>query len=466
MVSLHAPGARGKPDGCATVGSAPADQSGTGLASRLLKRFDGRSIGARFAKMLGWSVAAFALDKGALLLAVLILAHLLAPVDFGRFVLSQGFVTTAQIAVGVGFGPMLARYIPAFRREGGDRVVALVNLCALSVLTTFCLVAAAGLLGAKQIATSVLSLGWPSPVPYMLIGWVACTSVSQLLSTILLANENGRSTVWVSLAAAPLQIIATPIAADRWGLIGALTTFALIDGLRTVLLARGYAQSMRRSGASLVTRPRLSDTALLWRFGAPVFLISMLWMPTIWISQLLLKSLHPDGLTEVAELGLALNIMGAAMLASSLVDRVSLPMSATVRLENGEGALQRFTRRLSLAQGAGTLVVAGGIALALLLLGQATGLRAPASGSLFLVVCLNAALLASQTAPVNLLLVENRTGAALATMIPWSAMVLLGTFVFHDYGALAIAASMFVANALRVSTLSWLAYRPSSEPVR
>ena len=252
----------------------------------------------RLVSLTSWTLVSFALDKGATVMVVLLLARVLGVEDFGRLTLAQGMVITLQIFVVMGAGPVLGRYIPAMRKEGFRRAVEIINLCGFVVLgaaTAFVIITLA--LG-RSAVLAALDLTSASPLPGWIMPWVVLSAGVNLMMTVLLSLERGRALGLVSFVGAAVSIAAIPFLALSFGLAGAVAGLVAVEALKLTALFLLYIRLVLAEGAPLLARPRPADLPLLFRFGVPVFLTSALWAPTMWLAQLVVSTRSPSGLVS------------------------------------------------------------------------------------------------------------------------------------------------------------------------
>src|SRR5690606_37804195 len=126
----------------------------------------GSDIMRQMVSLTSWSLVSFALEKGAMILIIFMLARILGAADYGRLAFAQGLVNTLQIFVVLGAGTILNRYIPEMREVSVQRAVQIVNLCGTVVLTAGVAVMAIGLFRAPMIASQLLDLPASAQISY------------------------------------------------------------------------------------------------------------------------------------------------------------------------------------------------------------------------------------------------------------------------------------------------------------
>lgn len=416
----------------------------------------------RFLKLASWTLVAFALDKAAMLIIVFLLARILGANDYGRLTLAQGLVTTAKIFVVLGAGTVLARHIPALREESAKRAVEVINLCALVVLSTATAFAIVAMIGGHWIAAEILDLAPSSPITYLLIFWVLLTALNSLMLTIMLSFENGRALGLVSLLAALLSIVTSPLFAFHLGLTGAITALVAVEVAKASLLLILHLQLLKSHGVAILTPVRRSDLSLLWKFGVPVFLTSALWAPTIWLAQLVIKVQAPDGLVAVGVFGLTNSILGAVILLSGLTNRAALPILSSLHARRAFSELGRTSRLMALGQLAAACVIGLPLGLAAPFIMAQAGPTFAAEWPVLVIMIVTGVIIAGQTALGNSLLVLNRPYFLLLTMILWSLIVLSVAVLYPHKGAYALSGGLLMAAIAR-TTLIYFGWKFSFE---
>lgn len=419
----------------------------------LRDRLDRSGTLRRFVKLASWTLLAFALDKAAQLVIVFVLARILRAEDYGRLILAQGLVNTAQILVVLGAGAMLARYIPAMREESMRRAVEIINLCALVVLGTAAIFTMVGLVGAPLIATSVLALPDFSSVPYWMVIWVLLTVISNLLLTVTLSFERGRAIGLVALLAAGMSISISPFLALRLGLEGAIAALVTVEAAKAILLIFLYLRFLKAEDVAILTPVRREDTPLLWRFGLPVFLTTALWAPTMWLAQFILKLQAPDGLAAVGIFGFTNSILGAVILMSGLTNRAALPILSSLHAKGEAAQAKRSSWLMTLGQTSAAIVIGLPLAVAAPFIMRQAGPEFASSWPVLIMMIIAGLIISGQTALGNYLLVTNRPYFLLSTMIIWSLTFLIITYFFSRHGAYAPAAGLVIAGFVRTALI-------------
>lgn len=420
-----------------------------GVPSCLRMHLDASGPLTRFLKLASWSLVAFVLEKGAQALTIVLLARILGAADYGRITLAQGMVNTAQVFIVLGAGTILARYIPTLVEESFERAVEIVNLCIMVILGTATLVAFAGVMGSSAVAVSLLDLPPNSSIPFWIIAWVLLIAANGILFTIMLSLEEGKVVGIVSLAVAPVMISTVSISASRWGFQGAVVAFVIVEIVKALLLSRSYFRILNSRGVTPWLPPRRSDAPILFSFGLPVFLSSALWASTMWLAQIILKQLSPDGLSAVGVFGFCNNILGLVILISSVTNRAAFPILSSLEAKGDGREVRKFVSSMLSIQLVAALAIGGPIAIFSKQIMTSMGSTFAEGSSVLIVMVISGVVISGQQPLINLLLIKDRAIANLTGMAIWSATLLALSFAFADMGALGIAYGVLAAATIK-----------------
>lgn len=412
----------------------------------------------RFFTLAGWTLLSFALEKGAMMIIIFLLAKILGAQDYGRLTLAQGLVNSLQIFVVLGAGSVLVRYIPKMREEGLHRVVEIINLCAMVVGATILAFIILALSAGRTVMSDALSVLPSSTIPDLMVAWVMLTAINSLLLTIMLSLEKGRILGLISLLGAALSIALVPFAASRAGVQGVISALVSVELAKGVALALVYARFVEGASVPLLATPRRSDMPILVSFALPTFLTSCLWPVTMWVSQLIVRYFHPNGLTEVGAFGLANNIFGVVVLVSGLTNRAAMPIFSSLQSNGHLKELRHASLMMAILQTLAALSLS--IIILFMYRSLYDNLSHEYSSKQLLVPIMVAVgiITAPQTSIGNCLLVLDRAYFILSTMCIWSVITLAGSWFFHEYGAYALAGSYLAAAIIRTALLvvGWL----------
>lgn len=420
---------------------------------RVRATFASSDVGVRLLRLTGWTMVVFALEKAANLAIILMLAGLLGAQDYGRLTLAQGMVNTLQVLIFVGAGPVLARFVPAFRKEGFRRAAQFISLCALIALAATIIFVLVALTVGQPAVLQALSLPGGSTVAASVIAWVALSAGVNLVAAIMLAFEQGRAMATASGGGAIATVALVPLMAVHLGFSGAVMGLVAVEALKFLVFIVLYRQFSVREGGTSLALPTLADVPLLVRYGVPVFLSGALWAPTIWLAQLIVSRHDSEGLSQVGIFGFANTILGVVLLLSSLSNRAAMPILASIHASGEAARLRRVCGRMAFAQ----LAVAGAIALPLAGLAPWIAAAAgPAFGAhwpVLIIMIATGVVLSAQASLGNYLLVTDRQIFLTGTLLPWALVLLGAAAVFPKYGAYTLSVALLLASLLRTGLI-------------
>ncbi|MFS0739849.1 oligosaccharide flippase family protein [Brevundimonas sp. 3P9-tot-E] len=420
----------------------------------------------RLVSLTSWSLFSFSLEKGTMILVIFLLARILGAADYGRLALAQGLVNTLQIFVVLGAGTILSRYIPEMREVSVQRAVQIVNLCGTVVLTTGAVIIVVGLLRAPTIVGLLLDQPASAQISRWMLAWVILSSASSLLMTVMLAFERGRSLGVIAFVGAALSIVAVPLLASTLGVTGAIAGLATVELVKTLALGIAYVRFVHASGARVRSRFLRSDTSLLLSFGLPAFLISALWGPTMWLAQIMVKSLAPEGLIAVGVFAFTNNIFGAVIIISSLTNRAALPIMSSLQARNDHHAVRRMAWLMASAQAGTAALIGVPIALAAPIIMKIAGPEFAAVWPVLLIMIATGVVLAGQTALGNYLLVVGKPYFLLGTMVVWTGVVLATVGLSINSGAYSLAWGLLIGGTIRTILIGAGAMNHTNQPHR
>jgi O-antigen/teichoic acid export membrane protein len=432
----------------------------------IAKAYRSSGILDRFLALAGWSLFATAIEKGASLVVVFLLARLLGADTFGRLSLAQGLVNALQAFLLLGAGTFLFRHIPQVRSKGIGRTVEIVNLYLVVMLTITVALAGFAATNAGSLASSLLGVTGDSHGPKLLITWIMLAAFSNLFLTLMMALENGRAIAWSAAMTAGLTLILPLSGASLAGLDGAMAGFVGIETVRLLFLIVVYARFVAGQGGRLFKLPARSDFPLLFTFGLPVFLQSVLNQPILWLAQYLIKTFSPEGFSAVAVFALYNSILSLVLFLSGITNRAAMPIMSSLRSEGKKEESRRAAGHLAMVQAAVVLILSlpAGI-LAPYILAR-VGPEFVDKWPALMVLIAAGVVLAAQNVLGNFLLVIDRPYFVLATIIPW-ALILLGfAGLGGGAGLYALCAGFFLAALVRTALMAWAWYAEGTSSAR
>lgn len=384
-----------------------------------------------------------------MILVTLLLARLLGVEDFGRLTLAQGLVTSLQVFILLGAGPFLSRYLPQLRLQGMGRAVELVNLYGVVVVTTAAILSILVLLTSDMIVETVLDIERAAAYSGWIVAWTVFAAFNGLLLAVILAFEQGRLLGVIALLSAILWLIVPPLLTLELGFEGAVVGLVLVEGTRLCALTAAYIWFLRRSGARPFAKPKRSDVPILFSFGLPVFLQSAVWAPTIWLAQVTVKTLSPDGLAAVGIFGLGNAMLGAVILLGGLTNRAAMPVISSLQAGGDPAQARRASWMLALLQIGVAILLSLPLMIAAPFIAAQLGPSFAAAWPVLIIMIATGIVIAGQTSLANYLLIVDRPWFLLATIVPWALILLGTTAMFSPHGAYALAGGLLLASIVR-----------------
>lgn len=428
--------------------------------SRLNNLLGGSAIVRRIASLSAWTLVSFAIEKGASIAVILLVARFLGAEDFGRLVLAQGLVNTLQIVVVLGAGPVFTRYVPVLRQTSFDRATELISLCfAIAGVMSVLLIGFMSTLGGAWVL-DVLDAR-DAALPGIIAIWAVLGAGTHLAATVATSFERGRSLGLIATLGAAASVIVVPVSAQTYGLVGALAALASVELMKLTCLLISQAALAKREGGSLWRRPRSSDLSLLSNFGVIAFLTSAIWPVTMWLCPLIFKDQVPDGLAHVAAFGFANTVLGSVLLVSMLTNRAAMPILASLSGQKSGIELRRISGGLTLLQFGAAICVSLPIALLAPWIMGLAGDGLSSQWPVLLVMIVAGVVMSTHTSMGNYLLVTDGERANLVSIALWSAVVLAVAWLCGDFGALGGATAILAGSVVRTAALACFCYAPA-----
>jgi EPS I polysaccharide export inner membrane protein EpsE len=393
-----------------------------------------------------------------MLLAMLIAARLLGPLDFGGLVAVQGTVTLLSSIVAYAMRLTATSELAAAARIDRDTLNRALSVIVWSTTAGALILAALGAALAGPIADHVLAradLG-PLLVVGSLLLLVDCAASLQL--GILTGLRQMRPAALSGAIASVALIASVGSGTKLGGLNGAM--WGLVVGGATGVVARSWPvlRVLRRERISPFVAPRRADLHLLRRVSLPVVLMNALWTPTTWAATILLIR-SPGGYVQMGHLGAANQWFGALLFLPNVLGFATLPMLSE-SIGGTAGDAFRQARRLALrACFVAAIPLALGIIAASPFIMGIYGVEYREAWPVLVLLALASVPAAIFSVLANVLTVTGRWARLVGSQLAWAVAYLAVTYLLLHYsqGAAALAAAMLVGNLFRV----WIANRRS-----
>jgi O-antigen/teichoic acid export membrane protein len=317
----------------------------------LWQRFMASQLSLRLARGVFWSAIGAVISRGIGVAGSIVVARLVGISAFGEFTIIQSTVGLFGTFAGLGLGVTATKYVAEMREVNPGRCGRIISF----ILTTATVAGAVGSLAlcvfAQWIATH--ALGAPP-----LASLLRCSSGLVLFSTLqgvysgalggFEAFKRVAQVSWIGALAGTVPLIGLTFVAGLKGAVwGSVLQVALICAISHAALKKEAA--LRGSSFSCV--PAMCDCRMLWRFGLPAFLSSVLTGPVNWACNTLLANQN-HGYVQLALLSAANQLRNVLLFLPLMLGSVLMPMLATLHASGrSEDFVKMMKRQLLLTAG-------------------------------------------------------------------------------------------------------------------
>lgn len=399
---------------------------------------------SRFLAGASWSTGGAILASATSLAAAILVARALGKDVYGQYIVVQTTMTTAGVFAAFGIGTTATKYVAELKDRDPVRLAKILGISQrLSLI--FSLLTVAGLvLASPFIAGTVLNS------PHVIVP-LALAAISVLFVTldafqksVLIGVGAMKSFAVTTVVGAALAFFIITAAAHFFGLLGAacgLSVAALAQYLISRASMNGRLQALSLQVGSLDI---WSEWRVIRDFALPTMIAGMLVGPAHWACQALLAN-QPNGYSEVAILGVAMQWFNVVTLLPAIGARVLLPLLTESFVS---GRHDQSTLVLKLAVVSNLLIVApilaGLVALSpRILAAYGTGF-ATGGATLTMTACV-AALVVAVMPVGQTLAAEGKMWLGAGMNIGWSVIYLGCAALFIQKGSLGIAYALGIA---------------------
>lgn len=414
-------------------------------ATRLRDRLPDGLASAAF-----WNSIAVMLARGLPIIGMLLAARILGRETFGQLGIVHNTAMMLQVFAVAGLGEMATAFIARWRRSEPERAGRIITLCygfALFSGTLFLV----GLLGSADLVAGVVLTADGLTEELRITGLLLFViTVAAVQTGMLMGFEAYRAMAAANLVGGTASAALLALGAQSGGVAGALygLTFAMAAQslLNHVLIRRAMRAHGIRPGLRL---PR-EELPLLWTFNLPGFLTLALWTVPTWTAAVLLVR-QPDGMAEMGLFAAANQWFAALMFLPRVLTQVLLPLYAR-RLAD-----DLLTSASTLALTSAHLVALGilpiiGVMIALSpWIAALYGPEFAAHVAVFACLFAAAGVAAPQGALTNYLVARERMWTRFAINVAWAALLLGGTVILLEHGALGVSIATLIAYGVRTA---------------
>jgi O-antigen/teichoic acid export membrane protein len=307
-------------------------------------RFRASPLSVRLARGVFWSLVGAVISRALGVLSSIIVARLVGIAAFGEFTMIQSTVGLFGTVAGLGLGITATKYVAELRESHPVRCGRIIGLI-LMVATAGGLVAGAALLlFAPWLAAKTLAAPHLAPLLQVGSALVLFNALQGVYSGALAGFEAFKRVAQVNwmgaVLGAPLLVIGAYADGLRGAVWGSVLQLAVACAIGHIALSRESANL----GVKLSYMRDSGDREILWRFGLPAFLSSILVGPVGWTCNILLANQN-DGYVQVALLSAANQLRNIVLFLPVVLGSVLLPMLANLHAAGRRGEFIRLLKR-------------------------------------------------------------------------------------------------------------------------
>lgn len=406
--------------------------------------------GSRLARGVFWSGAGAVIARLLSLGAGIVAARLLGKVAFGELGIIQSTVCMFATFAAFGVGEMATKHIAELRTTDPERAGRIIGM-------SYMLVCACGLVvGLLALALAPVIAGRCLAAP-QLAGMVALSSLAlffQVMNEAQIAILSGleafrrRSTLqaYGGILAFPISI------AGVWffGLPGAVCALGLSGAVLAALNAWGIRKEAALASIRIGWQDMRREMKLLWGFNLPVLLCGSVYVPSMWLANLLMVN-RSDGYAQMGLFSAADRWRTAIGFLPALLGGVALPMLSSVSAESDSRRFRKLLRANVAICGILAMAVALPIALLSPWIMRSYG-SAFTEGKWILVILSGTAVIqAIYWIICQSLISKSRVWIILWINLGWAVLLLGTTWILRAQGARGLATGYLVAEAFRLA---------------
>jgi O-antigen/teichoic acid export membrane protein len=397
-----------------------------------------------------WNGLAEALARGLPLLGMILAARILGREPFGQLGIVYSTAMMLQVFAVAGLGTTATTFVARWRKPDPERAGRIIVLCYAFTSLSGALFLLALAAGAESIAGTVLAAPELADKLYIAGFLVFAVTISAVQTGMLIGFQAYREMAAANLvggAASALLVVLGAYQAGVEGALWGLTCAQVIQALANTVLLR---RSMRRDGIALGFMLPSGELPILWRFSLPGLLTTALWTVPTWTASVMLVR-QPDGLGEMGLLAAANQWFAALMFIPGVLTQILLPIYSERLSDDRRSEAGRLGIRSAHAVLLGMALVIAPITLMSPWVAGLYGAEFHGGAGVFAVVFLTAALAAPYGALGNYLAAEERMWTRFHINLWWAAVLIAGTMLLIDRGALGVALAGLAAYAFRTA---------------
>lgn len=317
---------------------------------------------ARFARGVRWNLVASVAGQGSTYLLTIFLARILTRHAFGEYAIIQNTLLTASMLAQLGTGVTATKYVAEFRLSDKQRAGRILGLCLIVSTATSILLSLGLIAAAHPISTHLLAE--PGLAPSLMIGAgiLIFFGMNAAQMGALAGLESYKTMAWAAGISGVLSVSLASVAADFWGLNGALLGLLAATALQWAIFHLALRLQLRAHDIRITLVGVSSERSILLRFALPAAASGLFSMPALWFASTILVR-QPNGYPQMALYSAAATTKVLMLFVPNIVNSVG---TSLLNNQRGAGAAARY-RKVFWANLAATTaaVLVGAIALAL-----------------------------------------------------------------------------------------------------
>ena len=402
----------------------------------------------RLSKALLWGSFATILGRGLPIVAMMVTAHFLGPVAFGKFTLLYSTTVALEVFVSAGFSMTCTKFVADLHRQDPLRTGRILDLADVVTAITAVLFGIFIVSLAPTLARDVLVAPDLTGDLYWSVVLIAILAFSGVRQGALVGLEAFRAIALTELAGGLAIFLFVSLGVIMYGMQGAFGGMMLGYGLRLVAQHLALAREASERGIPRQWALPMDELSVLWRFSLPGMLNSLLWGPVTWCAMAIIAH-QPNGHAEVGIFSAANQWFSVLMFLPTVINQAAFPI-LTERLYVGaaKSAWKLFYGQMMVILGTLTPLVLA-IALSSRYIMGVYGVEYGEKWQILLLVAIAAWFAAPQGPMGNLLLAHAKPWSWFVASLVWAGCLLLVVTIWRDHGALSLAWAYVASYAAR-----------------
>jgi O-antigen/teichoic acid export membrane protein len=395
-----------------------------------------------------WNGIAEALARGLPVLGMILTARVLGREEFGELGITYSTAMMLQVFAVAGLGTTATTFVARWRKTDPERVGRIIVLCYGFTLLSAGLFLLGLAAGAEPIAAKVLAA--PALVPELYVAGflMFAVTLSAVQTGMLIGFQAYRDMAAANLVGGAASALLVVLGAYLGGVMGALWGLTGAQAVQALANAMLLWHAMRRDGIAMRLALPRGELPLLWRFSLPSLLTTALLIAPTWTASVMLVR-QPNGMGEMGLLAADNQWFSALMFVPGVLTQVLLPIYSERIGGDRQAEAGRLAMRSAHAVLLGMALLVAPMVLASPPIAGLYGAEFRSGAVVFAVIFVTAAIAAPYGALGNFLAAEERMWARFHINLVWAVVLLLGTLLLIERGALGVALAALTAYALR-----------------